>query len=165
MDQIYVVTREETNSGYNNGGWSYTPPTILGFAARYDINSDKCNKKNKEQDDWANRGVYNNNGQPTIWTWDYITQKMEYIPFHPKAPLILDNDPTMGFTIADYATRSSTSNKLWRISDPRGFVLEISTANMLDIITTSVIDHGQLFGTYKWDFGKQGIGKAKLVKG
>ena len=164
-EQIYVVTREASNSIYVNGLYSYTAPTILGFAAKYDINSAKCNKKNDEQDSWAKCGINLSTGHPTMWAWDYITQKMAWVPYHKKAPLILDNIPMSGFIVADTITRSSTSNKFWRIADPRGFQLEISTDNMLTIITDGMVDHGEIFGTYKWDFGKQGIGKAKLIKG
>lgn len=166
MEQIYVVTKEDAVYVKDvNGQWAYANPVILGFAARYDINSEKCNKKNAAQDDWGSYGVRTNSGCSTIWGWDYITQKMANIPYHPKAPLILDNIPVSGYIVADTVTRSSTSNKFWRILDPRGFQLEISTDNMLDIITNSDIAHGQLIGKYKWEFGKTGIGKAKLVAG
>lgn len=79
-------------------------------------------------------------------------------------PKILNNDPLIGFKIVDTVTRCSTSNKLWRISDPRGFELEISTANMEEILMTGVVDRGVIVGECIWDFGKNGIGKATLKR-
>ena len=77
-------------------------------------------------------------------------------------PKILDNIPRPGFRIVDTVSRYSTSNKLWRILDPYGFELEISTKNMEEIMMNSVIDHGTIMAECSWDFGKNGIGKAHL---
>jgi hypothetical protein len=77
-------------------------------------------------------------------------------------PKVIDNIPLSGFKIDQFISRSSTSNKVWRILDPRGFILEISTANMEDILMKGSIVKGELIGDYIWDFGKNGIGKAYL---
>lgn len=82
----------------------------------------------------------------------------------PVQPKIVENTPIDGFKIYTTVSRRSTSNKLWRILDPRGFQLEISTANMEEIIQDGIIDKGKLIGKYQWDFGKNGIGKVKLKK-
>ena len=79
-------------------------------------------------------------------------------------PRIIDNIPLTGFKIVDTVTRYSTSNKLWRILDPRGFELEISTANMESVIMSGIIDKGEIIDKCVWDFGTNGIGKAKLIR-
>jgi hypothetical protein len=61
-----------------------------------------------------------------------------------------ENFPTNGFKIAAIATRYSTSNKFYRIIDPRGFQLEISTANLLEIVQTGEIAYGEIIGKYVW---------------
>ena len=43
---------------------------------------------------------------------------------------IFENKPTHGFTISKEVRRLTTSNVVWRIFDPRGFELEISSGNM-----------------------------------
>lgn len=61
-----------------------------------------------------------------------------------------ENFPTSGFKIAAIATRYSTSNKFYRIIDPRGFQLEISTANLLEIVQNGEIAYGEIIGKYFW---------------
>ena len=60
------------------------------------------------------------------------------------------NAPISGFKIGNVATRYSTSNKFYRIIDPRGFQLEISTANLNEIIQTGEIAYGEIIGEYVW---------------
>lgn len=79
-------------------------------------------------------------------------------------PAIIDNIPRTGFKVASTVSRYSTSNKLWRIMDPLGFELEISTKNMEDLIMTGTINRGEFDGLLVWDFGKNGIGKASLKR-
>lgn len=60
------------------------------------------------------------------------------------------NHPTSGFRIGRVATRHSTSNKFYRIIDPRGFQLEISTDNLNQIIQNESIEKGLILGEYVW---------------
>jgi len=55
---------------------------------------------------------------------------------------VYDNAPMRGFKIENSVSRYSTSNKLWRILDPRGFELEISTACLETIIMSADIKKG-----------------------
>lgn len=60
------------------------------------------------------------------------------------------NTPRDGFRILKHVSRHTTSNKLWRILDPSGVTVEISTENMEDIISNNVIDKGMIAGEFVW---------------
>lgn len=66
---------------------------------------------------------------------------------------ILQNTPQTGFKIVDVVSRYSTSNKFYRILDPRGFELEISAANLLELMFSSTIENGVIKSECVW--GKQ----------
>lgn len=66
---------------------------------------------------------------------------------------ILQNTPQTGFKIIDVVSRYSTSNKFYRILDPRGFELEISAANLLELMFSSTIENGVIKSECVW--GKQ----------
>lgn len=65
-------------------------------------------------------------------------------------PIIFDNTPTFGFEIADVVRRYETSNKLYRIVDPRGFELEISAENLFSVIMTTTIVCGKIMEPMVW---------------
>lgn len=51
-----------------------------------------------------------------------------------------DNVPLPGFKLADYSSRYSTDNKYVQVQDPRGFTVEISIRNLVDLVSeTSII--------------------------
>lgn len=62
----------------------------------------------------------------------------------------LDNDSQEGFKIVDYATRYSTSNKLFEVQDPRGFTLQISAENIVFLILTCDIHKGVIQTPCVW---------------
>jgi hypothetical protein len=66
---------------------------------------------------------------------------------------ILQNVPQSGFKIVDVVSRCSTSNKFYRILDPRGFELEISADNLLELMFSSTIENGVIKSECVW--GKQ----------
>lgn len=165
VKQIYVVLRRQFHGVNVNGQWITEEDTPLGFAAEYNENSARCIDKNKKQDVWAGHTLQN--GILVERKSDYINgkyiQRFDPIPLD-LYPKVYDNVPLDGFKIASTVSRYSTSNKLWRILDPRGFELEISTDNMETILKEGTIIKGVLQGKFNWDFGKNGIGKAKLVQ-
>ena len=63
---------------------------------------------------------------------------------------VLDNVPLTGFEIAKEVRRWTTSNVVWRITDPRGFQLEISSNNMAYILGNCVIDNGVIKDELIW---------------
>lgn len=144
------------------GNYMYQVKSYLGYAAIFDPTKEKCEKKNRQQEVWAEL-QWDNDILMKSTGYDYQNKMFILISLPPDiAPKILDNIPLSGFKIFSTVSRSSTNNKLWRISDPRGFELEISTANMEDILMKGSVVKGELIGDFIWDFGKNGIGKAYL---
>lgn len=62
------------------------------------------------------------------------------------------NEPLHGFEIVDFATRYTTSNKLIRVKDPRGFELEISVENLIELVSkpSSVVVGGKFSEPLVW---------------
>lgn len=65
-------------------------------------------------------------------------------------PLDMENKPTHGFKIVDAVSRYSTSNKKFRVEDPRGFELEIDVYNLLEIIEKHTIVQGAIMEPMLW---------------
>ena len=65
-------------------------------------------------------------------------------------PKTFDNTPTTCFKIVDSVSRWSTSNKLIRVEDPRGFVCEISTGNLVNLLKTTVVDNSVIKHSCVW---------------
>lgn len=63
---------------------------------------------------------------------------------------IIDNVPLNGFKISREIRRWSTSNVVWRIEDPRGFELEISSGNMAYLLSECVFNHGVIEDDLIW---------------
>lgn len=97
-------------------------PRILGFAVPYDQTKASKNRQ-KTVDNWRQKDI---------------------------EPRILENSPTRGFRLLEVVSRYSTSNKLFRVLDPRGFELEISSDNLLDIALASTIVKGEIVEECVW---------------
>lgn len=54
----------------------------------------------------------------------------------------LDNPPLSGFTFVDVVSRYRTKNKLMRVFDPRGFIVEVSIDILLEIMQSATIKNG-----------------------
>lgn len=54
----------------------------------------------------------------------------------------LDNPPLSGFTFVDVISRCRTKNKLMRVFDPRGFIVEVSIDILLEIMQSATIKNG-----------------------
>ena len=67
-------------------------------------------------------------------------------------PDILDNEPTFGHEIVDYVSRYRTDNKWFEIVDPRGFKLQVSCENLLDLIREETIRNGVIQSECVWGF-------------
>lgn len=107
----------------------------LGFCTPYETNKQFDSRK-KTIDNWI--------GNP----FDYKTKTYKFKDKYEGH--ILDNIPTEGFTLDKVVSRWSTSNKYYRINDPRGFQLEISTENLADILLNYSCTKGVLEGYYVW---------------
>ena len=64
------------------------------------------------------------------------------------------NTPQTGFKLKQCKTRYSTSNKVWRVEDPRGFEIEIYSDNFMDILEHGTISKGEFVG--KFIYGREG---------
>jgi len=161
MEQMYITFQEQKDN------------VPLGFAAAYNPTKVKVDERNHIQREWAydryelvdgvvidRRTCYfdSENGQ-------YRNDQNNLTKDVPRKlqPAILENLPQEGFKITDFVARER-GNKLFKILDPRGFELEISVANLLGLMSACTISNCEFVGKYKWDFGKTGVGKAKLVK-
>lgn len=147
-----------------NGDWGYRDcPYPLGFAQVYEPTKKGWEKKQLTQDNWAYEinymggCVYDESGR--VWSvkdvWDRekhirVGTERVMVPNHLQ-PKIIDNVPLDGFRIQHSVSRYSTSNKLWRVLDPRGFELEINTGNFETLVMNAVIDHGLIKATCIWE--------------
>jgi hypothetical protein len=128
---------------------------ILGFMSP--AGTDTAAKKRYEtQMDWA---YYS-------YRSDYIYKIVngEYIFYHrddKNTPITLpenlqpkeiDNEILSGYKIAKSVRRHywGGGNVVWRIEDPRGFELEITSANMAKILTESTIEQGEIKDPCIW---------------
>lgn len=134
----------------------------LGFLQVYEPNKRGWEKKQDTQDRWAyleycfGEVIYRDG---KVWVnkrkGGYgapITYEEVIIPDHLQ-PRVLDNVPLSGFKILNSVSRCSTSNKLWRVLDPRGFELELSTACMEEIMLNTTIEKGLIHGECIWKSG------------
>lgn len=71
-----------------------------------------------------------------------------------KEAIVVDNIPQSGFKVVDVAERWTTSNKMARIVDPNGYELEISIANLVDLMLYGLIDKGEIMTECVW--GREG---------
>jgi hypothetical protein len=74
----------------------------------------------------------------------------EQIDHGEYEPEIINNVPIAGFSVDQAVERWSTSNKMFRINDPRGFQLEISADNLADLIINSTLDKGVIQEPLIW---------------
>lgn len=126
----------------------------LGFANVYEPNSKAYAKREHTQDEWAyTPSRYMKDGK--IWSKGNRWDKRDIVPYdEPFAdylqPRIIINEPLEGFKIVKSVSRYSTSNKLWRILDPRGFELEVNTNVMENLILGGTIVNGEIIGACIW---------------
>lgn len=140
------------------------PP--MGFLHEYSPHTATGRKKMQTQFEWAYGAnhygceVVEENGTWTkrgwSWTYDKNNNNAPYkedftevlAPNH--APVVWDNVPLNGFKIETTVSRYSTSNKLWRVIDPRGVVFEVSTDNFEKIVMNGTIIRGEIQDKCVW---------------
>lgn len=87
--------------------------------------------KRREGTSWEY--VYDENHCPVI---DYTEPAKEGVE------CIADNSPTTGFYIGESVSRWSTDNKLFRVTDPRGFMVEVPTGNISTLLHHTTVVKG-----------------------
>jgi hypothetical protein len=145
----------------------FESPYPLGFRQDYEPHLRTWEKKLKTQMEWAYGGNdlwYNRHeivdgvviqitGENKLR--DPLDYRKGYDQILTRAPArfqptIWDNVPMEGFRVMKSVSRSSTSNKVWRILDPRGVQFEISTAAMEDLLETTTIEKNLIHGHCIW---------------
>jgi hypothetical protein len=81
-------------------------------------------------DSWAKQGHYGNKALPAM---------------------TIDNVPMAGFKMTtDIRSSSYGGVDKWRIEDPRGFELEITSHNLAQLLSVGMIDRGEIIDTCVW---------------
>jgi hypothetical protein len=170
--QIYVTAKYQ---------YEYVPnpdPTLghiprktgfpLGFLHPWDPNKPE-DKKHYTQREWAYSGLAANSFRAEDLSGHLWITGMNYkwlgsghsridVPFAEWAspqPQVWDNTPLRGFKIEKSVTRYSTSNKLWRVLDPRGIEFEISTWCLEEIIMSAgILKGGEIDAECVWAANK-----------
>lgn len=65
-------------------------------------------------------------------------------------PIVMDNTLRSGFEFDKAVGRMETANKVFRVTDPMGFQLEITAANLADILLYAGVKFGVFDGEYIW---------------
>ena len=164
--QLYLTLRAQILE-YAATGQAKKYGIPLAFAHAYEPHLKTFEKKRKTQMDWAyyEYQYHYEERADGVWilahdkaVWDGTKHNTVHVPdtrvIDQLQPRVIDNVPTKGFKIAHSVSRMSTSNKLWRIEDPRGFELEISTACMETILLTGSVVKGIIQGSLVWGHGK-----------
>lgn len=137
---IYIPTEHYVGIQQQN----LSSPELLGFITPY-ANDAAFAKRKDTIDRWVD-GYQNRlpKGHPQRFT------------------RILKNELSEGFEISRSVRRYGWNggNVVWRIIDPRGFELEISSANFASIINCTVIDNGVIKGRCIW--GRDGAANILL---
>lgn len=94
-----------------------------------------------------NKGDYVRNEQGQLIV-DHV------IPAKSGSEFVTDNVPTKGFYIGDSVSRWSTSNKLFRVTDPRGFMVEVPTGNISTLLHHTTVINGVVDSECVW--GREG---------
>ena len=124
-DELYIGERVEAVE-HNKGLAFMTPKT----------NDKNFEKRKKTVDDWCKTDL-----------WNADTQRYRTVQGRSWTE---KNNPISGFRVGDTNKRWSTSNKLFIITDPRDFKLEISAENMAYIIQNCLIDKGEIKDELIW---------------
>lgn len=152
-EKLYVTVQYRPDAKNDDG--------LLGFASPYTKDA-AFQKRKKTQDDWA----YSSGIKVEIDEDESITVTGKGQGLWAKTPWdagmlftancyprIIPNDLVDGFQIAKSVRRygwGGGGNVKWRITDPRGFDLEISSENFAKIIDCSTIINGVIQGKCCW---------------
>lgn len=156
--EIYVTSKEIVErTDYIDGKWVEGDPYKFAFIHPHQPNQKIDAKRKKTQMDWA-YGYYNEVRDDGVYEHSYVTQYNRPFnngrtPVYTLAkyqPEICPNEPLEGFEIFEVATRYSTSNKYFRVKDPRGFVTEISAVSLLGIVLDGTISNGVIQNKCVW---------------
>lgn len=150
--------------------WGDTPSdeSPLGFLHPYEPHTKAGQKRQNTQLDWAYGGYCTTNytdesgylcqkGRLSTYDRDadqfIITEYDRRVPDRYQ-PAVWKNEPLDGFKVLTTVSRYSTSNKLWRILDPRGVQFEVTTGNFEALLMSTTIEKGLILGKCVWKANK-----------
>jgi hypothetical protein len=150
--KLYVTIQYRKDAGNDDGH--------LGFASPYTKDA-AFQKRKSTQDQWA----YGGGTSIDIDEEDNVTYSAREGAKVDAAsafiggwyPQVVKNEPVEGFEIAKSVRRygwSGSGNVVWRITDPRGYDLEISSDNFASIISCVDMEKGKIKGKCVW--GREG---------
>jgi hypothetical protein len=84
--------------------------------------------------------------------WNTETKKYDH--FDVKGGVVIDNTPVTDVYIGSSVSRWSTSNKLFRVQDPRGFTVEVPTDNIATLLHLTTVVNGVINEPCVW--GREG---------
>lgn len=88
------------------------------------------------------------------WARGYTgLDRHECIPVEGEEAVV-ENGPIKGFYIGSSVARWSTSNKLFRVNDPRGFTVEVPTDNIATLLHHTTVTNGVVQEECVW--GREG---------
>jgi hypothetical protein len=151
-EKLYVTIQYRKDAGNDDGH--------LGFASPYTKDA-AFQKRKSTQDQWA----YGGGTSIDIDEEDNVTYSAREGAKVDAAsafiggwyPQVVKNEPVEGFEIAKSVRRygwSGSGNVVWRITDPRGYDLEISSDNFASIISCVDMEKGKIKGKCVW--GREG---------
>jgi hypothetical protein len=127
-----MITREQSE------GTDFLP---LGFMTVEGTDAAAVKRKSTV-DNWVSQ---NSTG------WNHTTRQQ--VQRNQPKPVVLKNEPMAGFRLLDEIKRYSgwgSGNVKWRVEDPRGFELEITSPNLMQILACSVVDKGEILDMCMW---------------
>lgn len=126
-DQIYVGTQKCRKFNTEDSPLAYSIP----------VGTDKEFEKRKES-------VHQWSGVPSKWDPEKGGYKLNVddLTSDQQAPSIIDNVPVTGHSFSHTSSRYTTSNKWINVVDPRGFMLQITPDNLLEVIRNCTIVNG-----------------------
>ena len=166
FNQLYVGFQERYRSeeiilDASNGDVEYKQiPYRLGFVTPYE-DSAAGRKRQSTVDSWANTNQYRYERQP-----DGSSKYVKKEQSEDLKPQIIKNEQLKGFKLAEEVKRTywGGGNVVWRIEDPRGFEIEISSANLARIISeVGILSGGVIPG--KCIYGRLGKDNILIPEG
>ena len=146
-DKFYVTIQYRADASTESG--------LLGFASPYTKDA-AFEKRRATQESWAYGGYGSTfiirEDESIIAGPDCKVDK--FVLFATKCyPIIIKNEPLAGFEIAKSVRRSGwngSGNVVWRLADPRGFELEITSDNFAKVIDCCTMINGVIREKCVW---------------
>lgn len=151
-EKIYVTFRREGQG---------EDAVRLGFSSPFTGDA-PFDKRKSSQDRWAyGTSFLNDDGKTVVkdtsYQYDEVAQKNVAVTHEALVedhlqPAYFSNEPLAGFQISRSVRRYgwNSGNTVWRIADPRGFELEISSANFARIVDCTTLEKGAIANRCVW---------------